>query len=66
MSVNNKNNNLTFLDIEEESTTDETVETTTDQETKPHIIRRNIEDYLAERALKKRLTDILDDDFLLD
>lgn len=66
MSVNNKNNNLTFLDTEEESTTDETVETVADQETKPHMIRRNIEDYLAERALKKRLTDILDDDFLLD
>ncbi|PIE00793.1 MAG: hypothetical protein CSA79_02310 [Thiothrix nivea] len=32
----------------------------------PHITRRNIEDYLAEQALKKRLIDIFDDDFLLD
>ncbi len=64
MSVNNKNNNPTPSDVEKNS--HETTETKTDQEKKPHIIRRNIEDHLAERALKKRLTDIFDDDFLLD
>lgn len=64
MSVNNKNNNPKHL--EEEKTTGHSVETTAEQEKKPHIIRRNIEDHLAERALKRRLTDIFDDDFLLD
>lgn len=64
MSVNNKNNSPTPLDVEKNS--HGTTETKTDQEKKPHIIRRNIEDHLAERALKKRLTDIFDDDFLLD
>lgn len=58
--INNKNNESTTLDVET------TAETETNQDIKPHIIRRNIEDYLAERELKKRLTDIFDDDFLLD
>lgn len=64
MSVNNKNNDLTPLDVEEN--VNESVETKAAQDKKPHIIRRNIEDHLAARALKKRLTDIFDDDFLLD
>jgi len=33
---------------------------------KPHVIRRNIEDYLEQKALERRLKDIFDDDFLLD
>ena len=33
---------------------------------KPHIIRRNIEDYLEKKALERRLKDVFDDDFLLD
>ncbi|MEZ5479387.1 MAG: hypothetical protein R3E95_18460 [Thiolinea sp.] len=33
---------------------------------KPHIIRRNLEDYLEQRALEKRLKDVFDDDFLID
>lgn len=36
------------------------------KKTKPHVIRRNIEDYLEERALKRRIIDIYDDDFLLE
>ncbi|MCK5902184.1 MAG: hypothetical protein KAG28_03470 [Cocleimonas sp.] len=27
---------------------------------KPHIIRRNVEDYLAQRALERRLRDVFD------
>lgn len=30
--------------------------------TKPHIIRRNIEDYLERKALERRLKDVFDDD----
>ena len=30
---------------------------------KAHVIRRNIEDYLAEKALKRRLTDVFEDEF---
>lgn len=63
MSANNKNNELTSVDLETDVI--DTAETDPSQK-KPHIIRRNIEDYLAERALKKRLTDVFDDDFLLD
>lgn len=33
---------------------------------KPHILRRNIEDYLEKKALEKRLKDVFDDDFILD
>ena len=33
---------------------------------KPHVLRRNIEDYLERRALEKKLTDLFDDDFPLD
>lgn len=34
--------------------------------TKPHVVRRNIEDLLERQALRKRLKDIYDDDFLSD
>ncbi len=33
---------------------------------KPHVLRRNIEDYLERKALEKKLTDLYDDDFPLD
>lgn len=38
----------------------------TNNTVKPHVVRRNIEDYLERRALKKRLRDVFDEDFLLD
>lgn len=60
MSTENYNNNEQ-LPVDAEQPVE-----TKDQQVKPHIVRRNIEDYLAERALKRRLTDIFDDDFLLD
>lgn len=31
--------------------------------TKPHIIRRNVEDYLERKALERRLKDVFDDHF---
>ena len=31
--------------------------------TKPHIIRRNVEDYLERKALERRLKDVFDDRF---
>lgn len=30
---------------------------------KPHIIRRNVEDYLERKALERRLKDVFDDRF---
>lgn len=33
------------------------------KKTKAHVIRRNIEDYLAEKALQRRLKDVFEDDF---
>ncbi len=36
------------------------------KKTKPHVVRRNIEDYLEKQALQKRLKDVFDEDFLLD
>lgn len=33
---------------------------------KPHVVRRNIEDYLEKQALQKRLKDVFDEDFLLE
>ena len=33
---------------------------------KPHVLRRNIEDYLERKALEKKLNDLYDDDFPLD
>lgn len=30
---------------------------------KAHVVRRNIEDYLAEKALKRRLKDVFEDEF---
>lgn len=63
MSMNTENNDKARLNEQYDHTENGS---DTDKNSKPHIIRRNIEDYLAERALKKRLTDIFDDDFLLD
>jgi hypothetical protein len=32
---------------------------------KPHIIRRNVEDYLEKKALERYLCDVFDSDYLL-
>ncbi|MCK5917380.1 MAG: hypothetical protein KAG34_03090 [Cocleimonas sp.] len=33
---------------------------------KPHVIRRNVEDYLEQKALERSLRDVFDVDYLLD
>jgi hypothetical protein len=33
---------------------------------KPHVLRRNIEDYLERKILERKLLDIFDDDYPLD
>jgi len=33
---------------------------------KPHVLRRNIEDYLERKALEKKLSDLYDEDYPLD
>lgn len=58
------NNNDAF--IEENQTQTDTPKAESSDKVKPHIIRRNIEDYLEQKALEKRLKDVFDDDFLLD
>ncbi|MBU0655321.1 MAG: hypothetical protein KJ914_09345 [Gammaproteobacteria bacterium] len=30
---------------------------------KPHIVRRNVEDYLEKKALERRLKDVFDENF---
>lgn len=34
----------------------------TDEKPKAHIVRRNIEDYLEQKALDRRLTEVIDED----
>lgn len=36
-----------------------------DKRLKPHIIRRNVEDYLEQKALERSLRDVFDSDYLL-
>lgn len=38
----------------------------TEGKVKPHVLRRNIEDYLERKALERKLRDVFDDDFPLD
>lgn len=40
------------------------ITTTSDnKKVKPHVIRRNVEDYLERKALERRLKDVFDDCF---
>ena len=61
--LDNNNNNDIFID---EDQLPGNMASESDTKIKPHIIRRNIEDYLEQKALEKRLQDVFDDDFLLD
>ena len=61
--LDNNNNNDIF--INEEQLSSNSAENDTSK-AKPHVIRRNIEDYLEQKALERRLKDVFDDDFLLD
>ena len=60
--LDNKNDSL--ADHDEAGFTHYSEQKKDDSRTK--AIRRSIEDILAERALRKRLTDVFDDDFLLE
>ena len=60
--LDKNNNNDAFIDEDYASSTS----TTDTNNSKPHVIRRNIEDYLEQKALERRLQDVFDDDFLLD
>ena len=57
------NDNETEYELEEITPT---LLNDTNKKTKPHIIRRNIEDYLEKQALQRRLKDVFDEDFLLE
>ncbi len=50
----------------EHDTREQTPLTDTLKKVKPHVVRRNIEDFLERKALERRLKDVFDDDFLLD
>ncbi|HPE61056.1 MAG: hypothetical protein KDI15_07660 [Thiothrix sp.] len=60
--LDNNNNNLEADDFDSDLVLSEVAE----KKVKPHVIRRNIEDYLEKKALERRLKDVFDDDFLMD
>jgi len=37
-----------------------------DKKVKAHVIRRNVEDYLARKELERSLKEVFEDDYLLD
>ena len=51
------------LNIDELAKIDE--EKKQEKRMKPHIIRRNVEDYLEQKALERSLRDVFDSDYLL-
>ncbi|HPQ95074.1 MAG: hypothetical protein KDI44_03750 [Thiothrix sp.] len=60
--LDNNNNNFGLDDFDNDLVLHEVAE----KKAKPHVIRRNIEDYLEKKALEQRLKDVFDDDFLMD
>jgi hypothetical protein len=58
-----------LIDLEIEALGEESEEEANkknDKRMKPHVIRRNVEDYLEQKALERRLRDVFDVDYLLD
>lgn len=58
-----------FIDLEIEALDEESEEEANkkkEKRMKPHVIRRNVEDYLEQKALERRLRDVFDVDYLLD
>ena len=58
-----------LIDLELEALGEESEEDTSkkkEKRMKPHVIRRNVEDYLEQKALERRLRDVFDVDYLLD
>lgn len=60
-----RTNNEFELDRDDElAALEKAVAANTDsKKAKPHVIRRNVEDYLDRKALERRLKDVFDDDF---
>lgn len=50
----------------EELISSEKQEDQKEEKLKPHVLRRNIEDYLERKALERKLLDVFDDDYPLD
>jgi len=50
----------------EELASSDSQEDKKEEKTKPHVLRRNIEDYLERKALERKLLDVFDDDYPLD
>jgi len=42
------------------------IDAKSEKKVKAHVVRRNIEDYLEQKALERSLKEVFDDDFLLD
>lgn len=42
---------------------DKLPQTSDGKKTKPHVVRRSVEDYLEKKALERRLKDVFDEDF---
>jgi hypothetical protein len=58
-----RDNNEFELDRDEELLALEKAAAPTEhKKVKPHVIRRNVEDYLERKALERRLKDVFDDD----
>ena len=52
-------------DVLEETNDEHVNERDLHKKAKPHVVRRNIEDYLEKKALKQRLKEVFDADFEL-
>ncbi len=67
-SDNETLDNLIDLEIEalDEESKEEEAKKKEEKRMKPHVIRRNVEDYLEQKALERRLRDVFDVDYLLD
>lgn len=59
-----RNNKVYDTDQEEDLfNLDKLPQTSDGKKIKPHVVRRNVEDYLEKKALERRLKDIFDEDF---
>lgn len=58
-----RDNNEFELDRDEELfALEKATAPTENKKVKPHVIRRNVEDYLERKALERRLKDVFEDD----
>ncbi len=53
----------TIDDIFDDTIEDVEKNNSTQDKPKAHIIRRNVEDYLEQKALERRLTEVFDEDY---